>query len=194
MRKRDVKGARRSLSDRGASAIEYGLVLAVFVIAVLGTLDVLYDNTSDFYDESSQGVGAIPTWSLSSTTVTAGGGGVTTTAAPTTTTAPSAQSFIANLVDDSRQEGDGDWTAEARVNIHRDDTNGNVQGAVVSGRFTTADGDVNSALCTTDASGECQMSWTNRNSADSPTLFEVTNVVANPSWDGSTLSIPLVEP
>jgi hypothetical protein len=42
--------------------------------------------------------------------------------------------------------------------------------------------------------GKCQIAWGNRNSADSPTLFEVTNVVASPSWDGATASISLVEP
>lgn len=185
------------------------MVLAVFVIAVLASLDVLYDNTADLYEESSDGVGAIPTWSLSSTTVTGGGGGptttappgttttapaTTTTAAPTTTTTPAVYSFIDEIENRSFTESDGEWRARVRVNIHRDDTNANVVGALVSGLFTADNGSTRVKSCTTNTSGRCQMAWSNRQSYHSPMTFEVTNVVASPTWDGSAAAIVLVEP
>jgi hypothetical protein len=101
---------------------------------------------------------------------------------------------VASLQDRSYIERDGDWRARVRITIQRTDTGQPVQGATVSGRFVTADGNTRNRTCSTNSSGQCNMVWGNRKNNDDPTTFTVTNVSSAPGWDGVGASISLEKP
>ncbi len=141
----------------------------------------------------------IPTTTTSTTSTTTSTTSTTITTTPTTlpattTTLPPVFSYIAFIEDRSYIEGDGDWRARVRVNIHRSDSGANVQGAVVTGTFVTADGGTRTRSCTTNSSGKCQLVWGNRKDNDDPTTFTVDNVSSTPGWDGVGASITLEKP
>jgi hypothetical protein len=108
--------------------------------------------------------------------------------------APTVNSFVFQLEDRSYNERDGDWRARVRITIKRTDNGQPVQGAGVSARFVTADGNTRNRTCTTNSSGKCQMVWGNRKANDDPTTFTVTNVSSTPGWDGVGASINLEKP
>jgi hypothetical protein len=108
--------------------------------------------------------------------------------------APTVNTFVFKLEDRSYNEADGDWRARVRVSLHRSDNGVNVWGALVSGRFVTADGNTRDRTCTTSDAGQCQMVWGDRNDSDDPTTFTVTNVSSTPGWDGVQASISLEKP
>jgi hypothetical protein len=73
-------------NERGAFLPEYALVFATFALGLMGVAGVIHERTSDFYEGSSSGIGAVPAYEVSRTTL---GWSPTTTlpvTIPTTTT------------------------------------------------------------------------------------------------------------
>ncbi|WP_300377663.1 Flp family type IVb pilin [Henriciella sp.] len=47
--------SRLKKSDRGATAVEYGLVMALMVLAIIGGITALGTNTSGNFDSAAEG-------------------------------------------------------------------------------------------------------------------------------------------
>ena len=81
--------SRRHLpgSERGATLVEYALIVALMVVTSLGAIKSLERNADTYYDTTSSRIGALPTTSGGAPTGTSiPGSSSSTTAAPTTTT------------------------------------------------------------------------------------------------------------
>ncbi|MCB1014944.1 MAG: hypothetical protein KDB10_07470 [Acidimicrobiales bacterium] len=112
----------------------------------------------------------------------------TTTAAPTTTTTQ-LRSEINQLSDISRD--DGSWfSARARVKIVRNSNGNAVSNASVTIRMVDRWGNVSNRGCSTDSRGRCSVTWS-RPDSYGPVTATVTNVTANPPWDGQQQSVTL---
>ena len=85
----DDRRPRRLQGSRGATLVEYGLIVALLVIPSIGALARLDDASGDYYTNASDDIGDLPQSGIdtSSNSSVPSGGSTTTTAAPTTTTA-----------------------------------------------------------------------------------------------------------
>ena len=75
--------------ERGATGVEYALVLSLMLFASLGAIKTLERNADNYYDTTSHHIGDLPSTSGSGPTGTSiPVGSSTTSTAPTTTVAP----------------------------------------------------------------------------------------------------------
>lgn len=75
-------------ADRGASLVEYALIVALMIVTSLGAINRIERNADTYYDTTSSRIGALPSSIGDTPTGTAlpgGSGSSSTTAAPTTT-------------------------------------------------------------------------------------------------------------
>lgn len=212
--------ARRSRTrlqgSRGATLVEYALIVALVVVPSIGAISRLDDASGDYYVNASDDIGDLPQSGIDTSTNSSTPSGstttttlpptttststtlpptTTTTAAPTTTTtAPTTtttllRSTINQLTDVSTNSGSS-YNAIARVKIVRNSTGAAVSGAGVTIRMVDNQGSSTTKTCNTDSTGRCTVTWS-RSDSRSPVTATVTAVTASPTWDGSVQSVQL---
>ena len=215
------RDGRRLHGSRGATLVEYALIVALIVVPSVGAIARLDDASGDYYENASDDIGDLPQLGIDTSTGTSTPSGsssttvaptttlvptttsilptTTTTTAPptTTTTAPTTtttllRSRISELQDISTNDG-GNYNAIARVKIVRNSTGAAVNGASVTVRMVDDDGTVTTKTSTTSSTGRCQVTW-NRSDNRSPVVATVTAVTASPTWDGAQQSVSLIGP
>lgn len=183
---RNSEGDRR---QRGATAIEYALLVALFVLVVFGGIQFFQDRAGQKFDDEATSLsansGGGPGVTVASTTTTAPPATTTTVAATTTTAAPALA--VVDWPDEGRgNDGSGKWKAWAQVRIKRGGSN--VSGAQVTIQVKLANGTVQTTYtCTTANNGRCPADqWVDGipNSSNKVT-FTVTAITATPP-----LSVP----
>ena len=193
--------ARRRRRTRGATIVEYALILAFFAVGVGAALDALGNNTQSFYDRTSGNVGGPsattvvgPSSSTTSSTTTLPPGSTTTTTTSTTTTTTSApRSTIASLTNVSADRGNNEYYARALVQVVNSATGAPIVGKKVKFTLYDAVGGSRNTDCTTGADGRCTIEWQRKDSEGpvSAEAYLVENPV--PIWDGvhKTVILPI---
>ena len=206
---------RPSGADRGATLVEYALIVALMVVTSLGAIKSLERNADSYYDTTSSRIGALPSASGDTPTGTSIPGGsssttaapttttaapTTTTAAPTTTTAAptttttaapttttvAQRSFVSAMSDTSDSQGTG-WRPAVTVTIRNTVTNASIENATVTVTFRRTNGNLlGSNSCTTNNSGVCQAQIAGVNNNINPVVATVTSVTSTPTWNGAT--------
>ena len=199
----EAGGAQRCRGGRGATLVEYALIVALVVVPSIGALSRLDDVSDDYYTDASDDIGDLPQLGIdTSSNSSVPSGSTTTTAAPTTTTtaptttttAPTTtttllRSTISELTNVSSNNGTS-YNAAARVKIIRNSTGTAVNGAAVTIRMVDRFGNSSNRSCTTDSTGRCTGTWS-RSDNNGPVTATVTAVTANPIWDGAQQSVSL---
>ena len=209
------RSPRRSglAATRGATLVEYSLIIAVFVFGSLGAIAQLDQKSGDYYEGASDDIGDLPqtgidtsddgtvpsTSSTTSTTTTTTTAPTTTTTTTTTTTIPTTttttiptRSTITELTNISTNSGSS-YNAIARVRIRHNKTSAAINGATVTIRMVDNNGSVSTRTCTTDSTGRCSVTWS-RSDNRSPVTATVTGVSSSPVWDGVQASVSLPHP
>ena len=216
-----VMSDRRKLrlrDSRGATLVEYALIVALVAIPSIGALSRLDDASGDYYTDASDDIGDLPqlgidtssdssvpsggstttvaptTSTVAPTTSTTAPPTTTTTAPPTTTTAPTTtttvlRSRISELANVSSNDG-SKYNARARVKIVRNSDGTAVRYASVTIRMVDRFNNSTNRSCTTDSTGRCTVTW-GRSDNNGPVTATVTGVSANPTWDGVQQSVSL---
>ncbi len=210
---------RRFADTRGATLVEYALIVSLVVVPSIGAIRRLDDNSRDYYSNASDDIGDLPQADIdtspsssavpASTTTTVPVSTTTTTAPPTTTTAPPTttttiattttaaptttttllRSRISELTNISSNNGSY-YYATARVKIVRSDTGLAVRSASVSIRMVDDRGNSTTKSCTTDSTGRCSVTWS-RPDSYGPVTATARSVSASPTWDGVQQSVSL---
>ena len=209
--------AKRCSGGRGATLVEYALIVALVVVPSIGALSRLDDVSDDYYTDASDDIGDLPQLGIdTSSNSSVPSGSTTTTAAPTTTTAAPTttttapttttttptttttaptttttllRSTISELTNVSSNNGTS-YNAAARVKIIRNSTGTAVNGAAVTIRMVDRFGNSSNRSCTTDSTGRCTGTWS-RSDSNGPVTATVTAVTASPIWDGAQQSVSL---
>ncbi|MET0881375.1 MAG: hypothetical protein ABWZ14_07470 [Acidimicrobiales bacterium] len=213
------RGTARA-KERGATLVEYALIISVFVFGSMGAIQRLDDKSGDYYENASNDIGELPqagvdpdepspTSSTTSTTTTT----TTTTSTTTTTTTPTTtttttttttvpttttttiptRSTITELTDSSTNNGTS-FNAIARVRIRHNKTAAAINNATVTFLLTDSQGSTTTKQCTTDSTGRCSTIAWSRSDSRSPVTARVTGVSASPTWDGVQASVLLRNP
>lgn len=211
---------RRFVDGRGATLVEYALIISLFVVPSIGAIRRLDSNSRSYYSNASDDIGDLPQSDIDtspsssavpasttttvpvSTTTTAAP--TTTTAAPTTTTtAPTTtttmptttttllRSKIDSLTNISTNSSTwSNYNAIARVKIVRTDTLLAVNNAGVTIRMVDRFNNSVNRTCTTDSTGRCSVTWT-RADNNGPVTATVTAVSSTPTWNSVQQSVSL---
>jgi Flp pilus assembly pilin Flp len=208
-----VQGRRRFHGSRGATLVEYALIVALIVVPSIGAISRLDDASGDYYEDASDDIGDLPQLGVDNSPVTSTpGSSTTTTVAPTTTAAPTTtttapptttttaptttttllRSRISELTNVSTNNGSS-YNAVARVKIVRNSNGAAVSGAAVTIRMTDKFGNTSNRSCTTDSTGRCSGTWS-RTDSQGPVTATVTAVTSSPIWDNAqqTVTLPAV--
>jgi Flp pilus assembly pilin Flp len=215
--------SRGRARDRGATLVEYALIISVFVFGSMGAIQRLDDKSGDYYTNASNDIGDLPqsgvdtsdngsvptsssttsttsTTAAPTTTTTTTTIPTTTTTTTTTTTIPTTttttiptRSTITELTNISDAGGPGDYNAIVRVRIRHNKTAAAIAGATVTFRMVDNSGSTTTKACTTDSTGRCSVTW-NRADSRSPVTATVTGVSSSPTWDGVQASVLLPKP
>lgn len=212
---------RRFRDSRGATLVEYALVVALVVVPSIGAISRVNDNSGDYYSRASDDIGDLPQTGIDNTPVsstpqastsTTAAPTTSTTAAPTTTTtAPTTtttiptttttmptttttllRSRISELTNISTNNG-SNYNAIARVKIVRTDTGLAVNNASVTVYMVDNRNSTSTRSCSTDSTGRCSVTWS-RSDNRSPVTATVTNVSSSPTWNGVQQSVSLPHP
>ncbi len=155
-------------SDRGASLVEYGLGVALIVVASLVAMNFLSTSAADQAAKESDCISSRPPPASCVRTPVPGVTTPTSTAVPPTsttltppstdpppTTAPPPQSSLTAGVATLTVRGDGTWVISAPVTV-KDRADAPVAGAVVTARIILGRQPI-LVECTTDAAGTCAL-------------------------------------
>ena len=165
----------RPASSRGATLVEYALMLSVIVVLVVASLGGFSSNVSSELADRGNGIGdpgdfdvgvTVTTTTPPATTVPATTIPATTTISPTATVSLSA--LAASAVIDGQK-----WVATVEITVVDD------LGAVVAGATVEADWSENFASdvsCVTDGGGVCSMTQWNLNKNRASTTWSVTDI------------------
>lgn len=206
--------------SRGATAVEYALVLALFGLGSLGAIESLEDRTRDEYAESAGGIEDLPgnggfggggtvttvpptipdpttstTIDPGPTTTIDAGSTTTIDAGSTSTTSPATSSSGVLTIWDESTPGPGSskWKAKARVLVVKHDWLP-VHGAVVTVDFDAANGSSNGGQCVTGVLGTCTVDWSHLRDKHDPVIVRIESVDAAPPWDGVVVTKTLYRP
>ena len=161
--------------NRAAAAVEYALILGVFVLGVIVALEGWDDTVGSELDERGHNIGDpidpdLPAAPTSTTTPTASSIPQTTTTIIGTSKPMGIAVLTGSAVDDSNK-----WIATIDVTIH--DDNGNpVPNATVQAGWSLPFSAV--TACTTDSAGTCAMTQQNIADTQNETIWTVTDVTA----------------
>ncbi len=175
-------------ATRGATLVEYSLIIAVFVFGSLGAISQLDSKSGDYYENASDDIGDLPQTGID----TSDDGTVPTSSTTTTTTTAPARSTITELTNISTNDG-SKYDAIARVRIRHSQTSAAINGASVTIRMVDDDGGVRIRTCVTDSTGRCSVTWNVRDNK-APVTATVTGVSSSPVWDGVSASVILPHP
>ncbi|MFP5255709.1 MAG: Flp family type IVb pilin [Acidimicrobiia bacterium] len=169
--------------DRGATLVEYALLVALILVVSIGAIQRVQDDSGDklVADEERVGTAEDNAFYASGSTTTTAPVGTTTTTAPTTAMQPS------SLVASPAPNNSGNkWIAHVTVTIT--DSSGNpVTGAEVQGSWTDPNPAVATQCTTTAPSGTCSMQRTDLNDNKPTAQFTITGVTApGYSWTVGT--------
>ncbi len=132
--------------DRGATLVEYALLVGLLVVVSLGVIQNLEDKGGSKVASRSDGIGQ-PTEAND----LSGPGTTSPTTPPTTAPPPSPVTVHVGTLAGATSTSGGDWSATVTITVL--DADGNpAQSVSVTGSWTIPGG---GTTCTTDANGEC---------------------------------------
>ena len=190
--------------DRGASGVEYALVLSLLLVGSSASFDMMDEAVGEHYTETANDIGqsdldyfrvptttcapcastttttAPATTTTTSTTTTAPATTTSTSTTTTTTTAkPPTTTVATNTASSSfTDQSTGDnRNATAKVKIRLNDSSGNsLKGATVKVTMTTRSGASTTFTYTVPNSGQNTLTWTNRVGSDFPVTVRIESV------------------
>lgn len=162
------------MPERGATLVEYSLIIALVVVVSLGALTTMTDR-GEARLAARAGAAGTPSESIGALPAGGGGGGTTggTTGGGggTTVTATIGPSNMSGQASDAGQK----WIAQITIRVTS--SAGPVSGATITGSWD-AGGNNGDSECTTDAAGECTVQRTNINDNNSSTSFTVEELTS----------------
>ncbi|GJM37485.1 MAG: hypothetical protein DHS20C19_08520 [Acidimicrobiales bacterium] len=183
----------RFRGDRGASGVEYALLLTLMFAGSTTTFEMMDDNVGEHYEESAHDIGrtSLEDFDVTTTTCADCETTTTTTEAPTTTAAPTttttttlpptttttaAPDFQAEVTyDDLSFEMRRGWKAKIRVGFV-DEHGDPLKGARAVVTMTTADGDTKEWEFNLGRTGEKTLAWGNRPVDQFPIVVRVESI------------------
>lgn len=158
--------------DRGASLVEYALLVALFGLVLVASVDALQGSEADHLESSSQRIG-MPDLDQSppgSTTSTTTGEGPSPTEPP-----PESVVVIVEAPTTSAEESGNNW--RARIEFLVSGSGLAREGVVISGFWDPSGGGQTTTSCTTTSAGTCEMvRWNmSKNTYDQAT-FTITSI------------------
>lgn len=169
---------RRSPADRGATLVEYAMLVALVVVVSLGAITSLQTSGRGELTAGGSRVGSAPDGAYypgGSTSTTTPSGTTSTTAAPVSVQPSSLTATPASTDDGSK------WIANATVTITATSSPfGGVAGVIVTGTWTLPGGGSSSTTsCTTTApAGTCAVQRTDINDNRPTAVFTITSVTS----------------
>jgi Flp pilus assembly pilin Flp len=150
------RALRRWRGDRGATAVEYAMGLALVLVVSIASIQYLEDSASEEFDGRADRAGAPDlTEGLSDGGGTGGGTGTGGTDGPPPVTQQATFGGFTNV----RSTGNNPWRANLSVDV-LDSSGDGLSGVTVSGTWTYLDGSTPvsvEAVCNqTNGSGSCQ--------------------------------------
>lgn len=169
-----------TIRDRGATLVEYALLVALFAVVLIASVDVLQGSETDYLESSGQRIGmpdldASPPTSTTTTTVDGG----------SDTTDPSESTTVALEPPEVKTDEQGNnWSATILLTF----TSGGIpqEGVTVTGSWDPS-GNHEETSCTTNSAGECSViRWQlNKNQVDQATFtVEVISGTGYVAGDG----------
>lgn len=210
-------GAHRSArgrGNRGATFVEYALIVSLLVVPCIGAIKRLDSNSHTYYNNAANDIGDLPQKGIDTSTGGSTPSATTTTSTSTTTTLPPTTTSTSttttststtststttttllrstiNQLTDISTNNFSSYNAIARVKIVRTDNLNAVNGASVTVRMVDRFNNTTTKTCNTDSTGRCSVTWS-RTDSQGPVTATVTNVTASPTWDGTQQSVSLV--
>jgi Flp pilus assembly pilin Flp len=192
------RAAQTTRNDRGATLVEYSLVVALIVVASVGTIQWWQDESEDNFARRTDSAGApdLPTGAtVPSTTVTTS---TPTTAAPTTSTVATQVVDVESITPFAGPDGNNDWLARMTVLLH-DQSEGNVANAVISATwvktFQDASTQTVTATCTSQTDGTCVFELQDMEARDNKNYVDhVTFTITSVTRSSPPLSYTLPSP
>ena len=180
--------------QRGASSVEYALLLALVVVFSVPAIQWLHDSSEAEFQGRAASAGSPDLSAVATTTTTT----VPTTTAPAPTTTTSvAINATASLTATANRQGNT-WSATATATVV-DQNNQPVQGVVVTGAWSPAISGETS--CTTDSNGQCSMTQAGMEARDNKPFvanvtFSVSSVskVSDPNFSYQQSPMPSIGP
>ncbi|MEQ8842489.1 MAG: hypothetical protein RIB98_16015 [Acidimicrobiales bacterium] len=181
----DIINRLRRSGERGASGVEYGLIVALLLTGSTATFEMMDDRVSEHYDDTASDIGQADLAYFDVTTTTCSPCSTTTvatttvpattapptTAAPTTTAAPSDPPAEIGFQNKTSERRDG-W--RARVKITLDDDNGDkLRRTDFQITWVTANGDTRVRKYTTNNGGNKTPSWSGLDRDDFPVKITI---------------------
>lgn len=163
---------RRLAADRGATAVEYGLIVGLIIVASLGAISSVQSGSEDHLTADAGRIG-----SQTDDAYYAGTSSTASTAATTTsTTAATVAVRPSSLVASPAATNDGNkWIANATVTVV--DSGGTPRaGVLVQGSWTDPSPTTAASCTTTAPSGTCQLQRTDVQDSKSTATFVISSV------------------
>jgi hypothetical protein len=199
-----LNGIRKWLAgrgERGASGLEYGLVMALMLVGSTASFEMMDENIEDYYEESAENIGRadlsyfdVTTTACQSscgttttTTTTTEPPTTTTTAPPTTTTTTTTtvpSTHATSQLTDLSYEAFSGWKAKARIELDLPDGSP-LAGAEVTVTWTDAEGDTRTRSYTTNSAGKTGPTWGRRDGDKFPMTFTIDSV----TYDGESWTV-----
>jgi hypothetical protein len=163
--------------EKGATLVEYALLIALVVVVCIGVIEVLTDNSDEKVDTRSGEIG-VPSEENALPGATDGSGGGTSTDGSDGGGSVSAVAHVGGLSAATSTSSNGNkWSATVTVTIV--DASGEpVTGATVTGDWSAGNGGTS---CVTGASGTCPISSADFNAGGGNPVESVTFSVTNVS-------------
>ena len=170
---RRTRVGRRS-DDRGATLVEYALIVSLVVIAATGAISALESSSSDELNNRTPIVGTPAeqnSLNFGSPSTTLGGATTTTVAPP-----PGAVVVhVSGITGSAQTSTAGNWVATARITVV-DDLGAPVAGISVTGAWAPTTGSATTS-CTTDDSGQCNVTQSGMKRSGAGSIPEVVFTV-----------------
>ncbi len=167
------RSLRRRASDRGATLVEYALLVALFGLVLVASVDALQGSETEYLESSSDRIG-MPDLDASppgATTTTGPGEGPQPTEPP-----PDSVLVQIEAPTVSADEQGNNW--RARIDFLASGSGLAKEGVVISGFWSpSGGGGQTTTSCTTDSAGTCQMvRWNMSKDTYDQATFTITSV------------------
>lgn len=175
-----IKRLRRQ-GDRGASGVEYGLVVGLMLLGSTTAIEMMGSRLQEHYEEASEDIGqtdlghfeVTTTTTLAPLTTTTT---TTTTAPPTTTTAakPLGERVDIKFQDKSYENNNG-YRAKVKITL-RDENGKKLKDAKITITMTTSGGETNTFTYKTGESGNQTFTWIELDRRDFDVHVEIVSI------------------
>ncbi|MDX6234048.1 MAG: hypothetical protein QOH68_3130 [Nocardioidaceae bacterium] len=169
---------RRFLTDRGATVVEYALVMAVLGCVVVAGVKSLEGKSGTELTAQGHRIGMPEDGGAVQVTTSTTSGPIVTT----TTAAPTSAARIAGALGEATVVNGHKWVAKATFTVRAAD-NTVIANATVTGTWTIDGGSSATTSCVTNGAGVCNVTRDKLDDDDDVALFTLTDIAGSGlSW------------